>query len=207
MWFIRNDLIYSEILYNCRIEHFITTKKLSNMADKNIRDKFLKSQNIDPNILVMAEQVHGSKVYQVKKDETGKRINGVDGLIADTENVAIGILTADCVPVFIFDKKTKKTGLLHCGRKGLKEGIIENGLAIFENLQDIVVALGPHICNKCYPVDLSKEIIRQLVSKGVKEDNIEPVDLDKFCTFHNQELFFSYRRGDKENRIISIVKM
>jgi YfiH family protein len=207
MWFIEDNLVYCKIFSDYGIKNFITTKKLSDMTHTANRDKILESFGIKPNFLVTAEQIHSSKVYHVKKENLGEKISRVDGLVTDIKGIPLGILTADCVPVFMVDKNKKRIGLIHCGRKGLEEGIIENGVDIFENPQDIEVALGPHICPKCYPINLSGEILRRLKSKGVKEKNIYSIDLEKFCTFHNPESFFSYRRGDKISRMISVIQM
>jgi len=207
MWTIEENLVYCKIFSEYGIKNFTTTKELSDMADIDNRNKILESLKIDPEFLVTAEQIHSNKVHYVRRENFGNKIDGVDGLITDIKDIPLGILTADCVPVFVVDKNKKRIGLIHCGRKGLEEGIIENGVDVFENPQDIEVALGPHICPECYPVNLSGEIVKRLKSKGVREKNIYLVDLKRFCTFHNSDLFFSYRRGDKNSRMISVIKM
>ena len=48
-----------------------------------------------------------------------------DGFFTSKNNIALGILTADCAPVFVYDKKLKIIGAAHAGWKGAYKGIIK----------------------------------------------------------------------------------
>ncbi|MDI6641806.1 MAG: polyphenol oxidase family protein [Elusimicrobiota bacterium] len=204
MWFISDGLIYNKKLLQLGIKHFVTTKIFGDMSNKTIRSTLLKSLNIDPAMFVTAEQVHSNKIHFVTSKDRGKKIRAVDGLVCGTNAalhcIVLGIFTADCVPVFIVENK--KVALVHIGWRGLKAGIVDEVKKFFNNP---VVCLGPHICPKCYKMDLSKEITSQLKSKGIALENIHLSDLNKFCTYHNPELFYSYHRGDKTERMLSVL--
>lgn len=209
MWFDSNGLLYNEKLQELGIKHFITTKLLGDMSDENLRMNLLKSQKINPEKLVTAEQIHSNKVYFATTKDIGKKIPGADALITETLEIPIGIFTADCVPVFIVEEKGRergsegrRIGLVHAGWRGIKSGIIESVLSFFNNP---IVVLGPHICKNCYSIDLEAEIISTLKTKHISEGNIYLPDINKFCTYHNPELFYSYHRGDKTNRMLSII--
>ena len=57
-----------------------------------------------------------------------------DALITDQKKVIIGVLTADCVPILIYDKKNNIIGCIHAGWKGAFGGIIENTISKIKKL-------------------------------------------------------------------------
>lgn len=115
--------------------------------------RFLKScgyKNIKPKNLIWAEQVFGNKVHVCKKEDGGKKIKGVDGLISNLPNQVLAILTADCLPILMYDKKKKVVAALHGGRECLIKGILEKAVEKMKKKfksqgKDILVAIGPHI--------------------------------------------------------------
>ena len=72
-----------------------------------------------------------------------------DGLVADKCNQNLWVYTADCLPIFFADKRTRNIAVLHCGRKGLEKRIIKNLVKILVNLgtsrEDLLAAIGPAI--------------------------------------------------------------
>ena len=47
-------------------------------------------------------------------------------MITKIKGIALGVVTADCVPILIYDKKKKIIGCIHAGWKGAFSGIIKN---------------------------------------------------------------------------------
>ncbi len=80
-----------------------------------------------------------------------------DGLISDNCNQNLWVYSADCMPIFFANKKTRNVAALHCGRKGLEKKIIKNLVKIFDNFgtsrDDLLVAIGPAISKEHYLVD------------------------------------------------------
>jgi len=102
--------------------------------------------------------------------EKGSKVNA-DGLIGNKYNQNLWIYTADCMPIFFADKRTRNVAALHCGRKGLEKKIIKNIVKIFDNLgtsrDDLLVAIGPAISREHYQVDklTLKEFYRKVENK------------------------------------------
>ncbi len=94
-----------------------------------------------------------------------------DGLIGNKCNQNLWIYTADCMPIFFADKRTRNVAALHCGRKGLEKKIIKNLVKIFDNFgtsrDDLLVAIGPAISKEHYLVDklTLKEFYRKAENK------------------------------------------
>ena len=82
----------------------------SNDNKKNIKKNFeivAKKINCDYKNIITMNQVHGNKiVYLEKKIKIKKKII-CDSILTNKKKVALGVLTADCVPILIFDKKKK----------------------------------------------------------------------------------------------------
>lgn len=158
-----------------------------------------------------------------------KEFNGIpsegDAIITDEKQVALGVFTADCVPILLYDKKKEVIAAIHSGWKGTYDEITLKTLMKMKEKydvkgEDIIAVIGPHIRKCCYEVsddlvnsfkskeiyksininhdrnlDLSSCIEAQLKQFGVKEKNILDMAL---CTKCNEDtMFHSYRR-DKE---------
>jgi len=102
-----------------------------------------------------------------------ERKTNADGLIGNKRNQNLWIYTADCMPIFFADKRTRNVAALHCGRKGLEKKIINNLVKFFDNLgtsrNDLLVAIGPSISKEHYLVDKMtfKEFYRKAENKKI----------------------------------------
>jgi len=112
--------------------------------------------------LVTLNQVHGDTVIAIDADYDFKEKNseppqGGDAMITDVVGTPIGILTADCLPILLYDPVKKAVGAAHAGWKGtyLKIGAL-TAAAMQERFGskpgDIRAAFGPFIGPCCYAV-------------------------------------------------------
>lgn len=108
--------------------------------------------------LVNPTQVHGNTVV-VLDAENVKSCKGVeaDAVVTNVPGVPIGILTADCLPVLLYDPVKKVVGCAHAGWRGTLLDVCGWTVAAMKesfgsNTKDIIVALGPHIKSCCYEV-------------------------------------------------------
>ena len=72
---------------------------------KNIKIA-LKSLNIKNKKLKLINKINSKKIYIINKNNINKELNG-DGLISKNKDIVLGVLTADCAPIFLFDNKKK----------------------------------------------------------------------------------------------------
>lgn len=125
--------------------------KLENY-DKNI--KFIK-EKFNLNDIFVVSQIHSDIVIECDENFTSG-IEG-DGLIIKEMNRGIGVFTADCVPIFLFDSKKNIVSVLHSGWRGTYNEIVIKAINIFvkkyhSDVNDIVIYIGPHIKVCCYEV-------------------------------------------------------
>ncbi len=175
--------------------------------------------------LILMNQTHSNKVIEVKKTNLRKKFNS-DAIITKVEGIALGVVTADCVPVLLYDKKSKIIGCIHAGWKGAYSGIIKNTVKKIKSLggsKYIFASIGPCIGKESYEVDYKfyKKFIlkskrnkkyfsnkskykklfdlRKFVSGKLKELNVR-VDHVNRDTFKEKKNFFSFRRSLKLNQ-------
>jgi len=190
---------------------------------------------IDEKKILTVSQVHSDRIVIIDNpDITPEEIkmHEADGIITDVKGIAIGILTADCVPVLLFDRKKKVVAAVHAGWKGTASKISAKAVEMMyerygSRPQDIAAAIGPAIGPCCYEVgeevvsafghqkgvavqhgknwhiDLLKANQLQLRDAGVTD-----IDLSNICTSCRTDLFFSHRKEmGKTGRQLSFISL
>jgi polyphenol oxidase len=112
--------------------------------------------DLSPNALVTVHQIHSPDVSVVKRPWPRAENPKADALVTDRPGVALGILTADCVPILFADIEAGVIGAAHSGWKGTRDGVSEATVAAMEKLGArrgrIHAAIGPAIQQKSYEV-------------------------------------------------------
>lgn len=137
--------------------------------------------------IVCSDQTHTANVLKVGSKDCGNGIfrkkpyADVDGLITNEKGVTLGTFYADCVPLYIVDPVHKAIGLSHSGWRGtvLKIGkvTVEEMVAEYgTNPTDLIVAIGPSICQDCYEV--SEDVINEFY-KSFNEGQCADMIIDK----------------------------
>lgn len=126
--------------------------------DNIIHNRGVIKQKLKSAKLATVQQVHGADIINIGGQDAEDRPRPqADGMVTQHENIAIGILTADCIPVLAADRKQRIVGAAHAGWGGAFKGIgahlIKRMIANGAREQDIVVALGPCIQQNSYEVD------------------------------------------------------
>ncbi len=193
---------------------------------KNLR-YVSKKMNIKTQNLVLMYQTHSNKVIEVKNNNYLKKIKS-DAVITTNKNLALGVVTADCVPILVYESKQKLIGCIHAGWKGAFSGIVKNTITKIRSTNPnnkIYASIGPCIAMKNYEVDNSffKKFIKKSKKNKryflMKNEKKKFFNLRKFVkdqlldlkvdvsnvnhdTFKERDNFFSYRRstifGDKD---------
>jgi YfiH family protein len=100
-------------------------------------------------------QIHSDLIHVVRSPEPERPAS--DGLVTNVPEVALGVLTADCFPVLLVDKKNHAVGAFHAGWRGTVQRIAVKGLGIMRKEYgtdpgDVVAVVGPGIQKCCYEV-------------------------------------------------------
>jgi len=164
-----------------------------------------KLLGFDTNRLLTMNQVHGSNVLTIDKPVNDISFTGLskisaDAIITNQCGIAIGVLTADCVPILLLDPVKKVIGIVHAGWRGTVKGVVQKAIDAMvkqfdTDKQTILAAIGPSIGPCCYKVDevVIKELGVLAPDKGIrgqgsgfgvaefikKQDNTWKLDLKK----------------------------
>jgi polyphenol oxidase len=176
-------------------------------------------------------QVHGNAVavHGIRPDAATVT---ADAAVTCEQNVVCAILTADCLPVVLADRRGTVVGVAHAGWRGLAAGILESTVAEMTALGahagNLVAWLGPAIGPAAFEVG---EDVREALSKGnhdvdahvvgratgkwhadlyglarqrLADCGVKPVGGGGFCTKTDAARFFSWRRDRECGRMAAL---
>ena len=130
---------------------------------------------ISDDCLLMPHQVHLTEVVAIDEaflklstDEQQQRLEGVDALMTNVSNVCIGVSTADCIPVLLFDAEHHAVCAIHAGWRGTVQRIVEVAVdkmtkVYHSNPQKMVAQIGPgmrplrKLGSICLPLAIAKK--------------------------------------------------
>ena len=104
-----------------------------------------------PYPVIQGHQVHGSKVAVVDRpDLTREDLDGYDAFVTSLPGVAIGVRTADCVPVLLYDPVRRVVAAVHSGWKGTVQQISQKTIRVMRisfgtEPSDLIAVIGPAI--------------------------------------------------------------
>ena len=182
-----------------------------------------KKINVKLDNLKLMYQTHSNRVIVLNKNNKKLKNFYSDAIITSIKGYALGVVTADCVPIILYDNKNQSIGCIHAGWKGAFSGIIEKTIKKFKKLNSknkILASIGPCIGQKSYEVDI--DFYKKFISKSkrnkiyfLKKNNMKKLfNLRKYVndklirlnvkvdhvnhdTFKEKRSFFSYRRSQK----------
>lgn len=172
-----------------------------------------------PERLVRVVQVHGDAIVAAHEVDAGSEADAIWRHRDHPGEHVVGVLTADCVPLLLVDRRGEVCAAVHSGWKGTAAAIARKTV---ERLREqtgvapehLLAAIGPCIEVEAFEVgpevaeqfdeafvlrrpghkphvDLVAAVRAQLEQAGVPSNQIERVGA---CTHANPQLYFSYRR-------------
>lgn len=121
---------------------------------ENLR-RLAEAAEVDTEALVTASQVHGTTV--VRATSSGPRGAEADALWTEEPEVAVGVRTADCVPLLLEDPIGRRVAAVHAGWRGVLDGVLARTLEALERAgtrcEDVRLAIGPCARACCFEVD------------------------------------------------------
>ena len=195
------------------------------------REHLLVKLNL-PTEPLWLEQIHGHQVANAGElDYSASHIIKADASVSHVENKVCLVMTADCLPVLFTNRLGTVVAAAHAGWRGLNEGVLEATVAAMAcDTSDILAWLGPAIGPGAFEVgdevrdafvDKQREAtsafkpakeagkwladIYQLATLRLQGIGVEAVFGGGYCTYQDQQRFFSYRREGKTGRMASLI--
>ena len=190
------------------------------------RALLLKHYNL-PSTPVWINQTHSN--LSIDADSVSSIVNA-DASYSKKLGTVCGVLTADCLPIFVCNKEGTAVGVAHAGWRGLVDGIIESLIESFDcNGEDLIVHLGPAISKLSFEV--GGEVKSQYLSKNknfescfvdinnknyldlydaarvvLKSFGVSSISGGDRCTYKESDQYFSYRRdGGQSGRMAHLI--
>ena len=194
--------------------------------------------------LVFPHQTHGVDVRRIDRpffglspSEKSNYLEGVDAVITDMRGVCIGVSTADCIPVLLYDPVHQVTAAIHAGWRGTVERIVRRTVRVMTETyhtqpRDLFAVIGPGISLARFEV--GQEVYDRFAQSDFPMEQIARryakwhIDLPlcnrqqlidsglhedrihdcAICTYDHADRFFSARRlGIRSGRILTAIMM
>jgi YfiH family protein len=201
------------------------SKDLSSNVKKNLQ---IVKKKINKSVkdIFLLHQIHSNKFVYIDDKYNLKTKPRADAIITNQRNLPIAVLTADCVPVLIYDQDINMISVIHAGWKGAYKGIVKNVIKFMFKQgcksKTITAVIGPCISMKNYEV--KKDFIDKFIKKNKKNNvffkkiknktffslngyiysqlkslNVKNIEIINKDTFDIKNNFFSARRSNSRN--------
>ena len=146
------------------------------------RELLCKELGIDSRHLILPHQTHGVETRQIAGEflalPEGVRkmvLEGVDGVMTDVEDICIGVSTADCIPVLLYDEEHRAVCAVHAGWRGTLARIAMKAaadmcLAYATRPEALKAVIGPGISFEAFEV--GDEVYEQFVGANFDMEGI-----------------------------------
>ena len=177
-----------------------------------------KSKNI-----VLLNQIHSNKfIFFSRKSRSYNKRYKADAIITNQSKLPIAVLTADCVPILLYENKKKMIAAIHAGWRGAYKGIVHRVIQYMLKrgckTENFVAAVGPCISFNNYNVkkDFKNKFLKKdkkskvffkqrnnaiffnlsnYIKSQIKLNKITNIDMKNTDTFKKKNNFFSARRS------------
>ena len=212
----------------------------SEEAIKQNRAALCELLGIGDNCLLMPHQVHltemavvDEKLLGLSAEQRQKKLDGIDALMTNVVGVCIGVSTADCIPVLLYDKVHHASCAIHAGWRGTAQRIVEKSVAKMTAVYgtqptDIITQIGPgihldgfEVGDEVYEAFVNEGFQMELISCKYEKWHIDLPECNRqqllatgipanhiavspICTYQQSDTFFSARRlGINSGRIFT----
>lgn len=174
------------------------------------------------------EQVHGNEVVVVESQRDKPFI--ADAAITRKTDIALAVMTADCLPILLANKLGSEVAVMHAGWRPLAANIVARTIEKMQSsAQDIIAWLGPCIGKDHFEVgvEVKQAFIEQspmlskffvinthhkyqadlpgLATYLLQDAGVASIEQHTECTFALKDKYYSYRRESKTGRMASII--
>lgn len=160
--------------------------------------KILKNQ-----FVLRVTQVHGSDGLVINKNFNFKnyKLIEADFIITDQADILLSVLTADCLPIFLYDPVARAIGAVHAGWRGSVLGVLDNAIVLMKKefkteAKHLQLLFGPCAKNCCYQVKSDCiETMKQFDSTKILENALVVKDLLTYFDLCLYNVMRAYNMG------------
>lgn len=185
-----------------------------------------------PEGVTFLNQVHGATVVSAERLRSSPAALDADAVVAFEPGEICAVRTADCLPVLLCSADGRNIAAAHAGWRGLAAGVLENTVTAMRcEAGDLIAWFGPAISQANFEVgedvrsafigtDPAAEALFRANDRGrwqadlyglarrrLQQCGVEAIYGGDWCTFADDERFFSYRRAAETGRMVSFVAL
>lgn len=176
-------------------------------------------------------QTHGTRTVTLEQEVGEQEVtHDADAAVTRVPGTIAVVMTADCLPVLLCNREGSEVGAVHAGWRGLQAGVIQSALATMKSPnQQLLAWIGPGISRACFEVgdevraafmDTMQDAqtcfsahgegywlcdLGGLAERVLKAQGVNEVFRDSYCSYRDDELFYSYRRAATTGRMASLI--
>ncbi len=230
--FLESEIINTTHIFTTRIGGVSTEKEYASLNlgvrtqddAENVAENYTRlSKTFNLSKIITPKQEHTDNVVVLDKNSDLNALYIADGFVTAQKGITIGVFTADCVPVLLYDDDKKVIAAVHSGWRGTTKKISVKAVKIMKeefNCKNIKAAIGPSIGKCCFEIGedtkqvfdvthphlayLTKEYgnkfkshVAGFIEEDLKEAGVTQIDRSDLCTYCSNDLFFSHRSTDK----------
>lgn len=124
-------------------------------------------------------QVHGKQIHDVDVSPLSMRPVDADALVSQQAELGLAIMTADCVPIVLYQPASGQIAAIHAGWQGLACGIIKTTAERFESAGQIIAWIGVSISQAHY--ELGSQVRDKLLAGCIESNSLSTEHLDNFA--------------------------
>jgi YfiH family protein len=232
---------FDNLSQHARINHFVSdrhglrpheefTLSLSSTPNKTLvlenRRQLASAMGLSEQKLYFPSQVHKTNIVNVTSATNVSDVRETDALITNKNGLCIAVMSADCVPILLYDKRNNAIAAVHSGWRGtvakiLEKTLIRMSVEFGTEGKDIVAGIGPSVSKASYEV--GEEVINEFLNAFENGDRFmtryhdkakldlwmankdqlisfgvpeDKIEVSNLCTVKNNADFFSARKGD-----------
>lgn len=135
-------------------------------------------------------QVHGKQIYDVDNNPLSMQPVDADALVSEQPGVGLAVMTADCVPIVLYQPNTGKIAAIHAGWQGLACGVIKTTAERFTQSEQIIAWIGVSISQINYEVDsqVSDKLLTGCITHRLLSDEYIQKFNKLFCSISSATL-------------------
>lgn len=169
---------FEQLASERRLRHLVTDRNSApserqftlSFSSSPDRDEILRNRGVLQNALgaralFFPSQVHKTRVVHVRSSTKKEELQETDALITNEPGIGIAVMSADCVPILLYDREHHVAAAVHSGWRGTVARILSVTLREMADVygtdgKDILAGIGPSVSQAAYEV--GQEVVAEV---------------------------------------------
>jgi len=143
-----------------------------------INEQLAATQRQPIDSLHWLNQVHGKQIHDIDATALAMRPLDADAMVSCQVKLGLAVMTADCVPIVLYQPATGQIAAIHAGWQGLAYGVIKATVERFSSFEPIVAWIGVCISQESYEV--GRQVRDKLLTGCIENQTLAAQHLESF---------------------------